>query len=152
MVFVMATLWLAQKSKYKTALGFRLGRPLLPVTPLQVSQHMSVWDSQMATLPRDHHSQEGRVICAAGWYISTNHKQSIPPINFKYMEATLLFTEREFQHTGTQSGTCEYPDTHPAPLTWDNSSPSPEVWFQEFIYVAGVYGISLCLTPPLRTL
>ena len=34
MVFVMDRLWLAQKSNNKTPLGFRSGRPFLPITPL----------------------------------------------------------------------------------------------------------------------
>ena len=35
--------WLVKKSKNKTPLRFRLGRPVLPVTPLQVTPSLPSW-------------------------------------------------------------------------------------------------------------
>ena len=35
--------WVAQKSKSKTLLRFRSGRPFLPITPLQVSPSLPTW-------------------------------------------------------------------------------------------------------------
>lgn len=48
MIFVMDNIWLGQMSNKRKPLWFRLGKPFLPVTSLQVTQSLPKW---VLTLP-----------------------------------------------------------------------------------------------------
>ena len=141
--YVMANPWLAQKSNNKAPLRFRSARPLLPITPLQVSPLlMSVAVPKQnftISFPGPHpgtlRSLDNPNCCSVHRY-----KQQLEPSS-QWLVVTKRQPSRSPWKTLTQQqpGAPEYPHACPVHLTLGNSrkgksGPSPGVWFQTQSY------------------